>query len=108
MASKSSREEWPTEFKAVKVSDSFLGKELTFFFVTGVVNRNQYKYVEEAINVLAVHEIEKDKLVLSTLLNQGQLEELYNRFEPLSRTWRGQYYSLANAIVDAYMETAKG
>lgn len=107
MATKSSREEWPTEFKAVKVSDSFVGIDFTFYFVTGVVNRNQYKYVEEAINVLAVYEIEEDKLVLSTLLNQEQLEGFHEAFEPLSKKWRGQYYSLANAIVDAYREAVQ-
>lgn len=74
------------------------------FFVTGVVNENQYKYVDEVINVLAVQEIEPDKLVLSTLLNQEQLEEFNRTFEPRSREWRGQYYSLANAIVEACKE----
>ena len=102
-----SREQWPTEFKIVKVSDSFIGKELTFFFVTGIVNRNQSKYVRESINVLAEQEIETDKVVISTLLNQVELEKFNRDWESRSREWRGQYYSLANAIVDACSDALK-
>ncbi len=107
MVESSSRLEWPTEFKMVKVIDSFIGKDLTIFFVSGIVNKKQYKYVEDVIDVLAVHEIEDDRLVLSTLLRQEQLEQFYEVYEPRSRQWRGQYYSLANAVVDAYTEVMK-
>ena len=104
MATKSSLEKWPTQFNVVKISESFVGNELTFFLVSGTVNKNQYKHVDDAINILATQEIAKDSLVISTLLNQKQLENFNAIFEPRSRTWRGQYYSLANAIVDACKE----
>ncbi len=101
MAAGSSREKWPTEFRVVKVPATFLGEELPFYFLSGVLNRNQYKQVQQIINVLSVHEIEADKLMISTLLDRKRLNEICAVFEPRSRGWRGQYYSLANAIVDA-------
>lgn len=101
MAAKSSVEKWPTQFNVVKVSDSFVGNELTFFLVTGALNNNQYQHVKDEINVLTVQQIDTDKLVISTLLNQKQLERFNAAFEPRSRTWRGQYYALANSIVGA-------
>lgn len=101
MTTESSIEKWPTQFKVVPVSESVLGEELNLYFVTGVVNSNQYKFVDEATHVRAVHEIDTDKLVVSTLINRKQIEELNETFEPRSRSWRGQYYALANAIVDA-------
>ena len=51
-----------------------------------------------------VVELEDDKLLLIGVVNTNQLTEIYNLFEPLSRSWRGQYQSLAKAIVDAYNE----
>ncbi|MFC2055710.1 hypothetical protein ACFLV7_15655 [Chloroflexota bacterium] len=49
-----------------------------------------------------VVEFEDNKLLLISVVNKKQLKEIYNLFEPLSRKWRGQYQSLAKAIVDAY------
>jgi hypothetical protein len=49
-----------------------------------------------------VVELGDDKLLVIGVLNKKQLTETYRLFEPLSRTWRGQYQSLARAIVEAY------
>ena len=38
------------------------------------------------------------------VVNKYQLKEIHGIFEPLSRSWRGQYQSLAKAIVGAYAE----
>jgi len=54
-----------------------------------------------------VVEFEEDKLLLIGVVNKNQLEAVFDIFEPLSRSWRGQYQSLAIAIVDAYMEWQK-
>ncbi len=54
-----------------------------------------------------VVEFEEDKLLLIGVVNKNQLEAIFDIFEPLSRSWRGQYQSLAIAIVDAYMEWQK-
>lgn len=88
----------------VKVFDSPFGKELTFYFVTGIVNEEKRDYVAEEISVLAQQEIEEDKLVISALLNQKQFERFNGKFEDFSRRHRGQYQSAAKAIVAAYEE----
>jgi hypothetical protein len=74
----------------VKVFDSPFGKELTFFFVTGIVNEEQRDYVAEEINILAEQEIEGDKLVISALLNQKQFERFNGKFEDLGFGCRGR------------------
>jgi hypothetical protein len=51
-----------------------------------------------------VVEAEHDKLILITLLDEEQLNEVCNMLEPLSRSWRGKYQSLAKAIVGAYKD----
>ena len=107
MTAQSSAEKWPASFKVVRVTDSCIGKELVLFFLTGVVNSRQRDQVSNVIDVLAEQEIDPDRLVISTLLNQEQLEELDRVFAPRAKAWRGQYYSLANAIVDACQEALK-
>ena len=101
-------DQWPSEFKMVKVFDSPVGGELTFFFVTGVVNKKQSEYVAGEINVLTEQEIEPDKLVISALLNQEQFDEFNTEFERRSREHRGQYQSVAKAIVAAHAELTEG
>lgn len=59
---------------------------------------------QAAKTFVEVVELEDDKLLLIGVVNKNQLTEIYNLFEPLSRSWRGQYQSLAKAIVDAYNE----
>ncbi len=51
-----------------------------------------------------VVELEDDKLMLIGVVNKNQLKEIHGLFEPLSRSWRGQYQSLAKGIVDAYKD----
>ena len=48
-----------------------------------------------------VVQLEKGKLLVLAVLNEEQLEAMYEHFEPVSRTWRGQYQSMAKAIVRA-------
>lgn len=97
-------EKWPSQFKMVKVFDSPIGNELTFYFVTGIVNKSQRDYVAGDINLLSEQEVEADKLVISALLNQEQFEDFNSKFERLSREHRGQFQSAAKAIVAAYRE----
>ncbi|MBM3128716.1 MAG: hypothetical protein FJ009_08850 [Chloroflexi bacterium] len=51
---------------------------------------------------MKVLELGEDKLLLVAVVNKKQLQAIYGVFEPLSRSWRGQYQPLAKAIVDAY------
>ena len=48
-----------------------------------------------------VVQLEKGKLLFLAVLNEEQLEAMYEHFEPVSRTWRGQFQSMAKAIVRA-------
>jgi hypothetical protein len=52
--------------------------------------------------VVQIFEIEEGKYVLFGVLNERQLKEIYGLFEPLARSWRGQFQALAKAIVSAY------
>jgi len=104
----SSVEKWPAPFQVRKVSESLLGKELTFFFITGVVNKNQYDEVKKDLNILITLELDADKLVISTLVDHEQLDAFYKVFERRSKVWRGQYYALAKAIVAACKEALEG
>ena len=92
---------WPTIIKLVSVSTSILVEQLNLYFLTGIMNKSQAESIEEVISIVSSTEIERDKVVLTTLLHQGQIKHLYETFEPRSREWRGQYYSLSKAIVEA-------
>jgi hypothetical protein len=54
-----------------------------------------------AETLVQVVELEKGKLLFLAVLNEEQLQAMYEQFEPVSRTWRGQFQSLAKAIVRA-------
>jgi len=45
--------------------------------------------VKAAKTFVEVVELEDDKLLLIGVVNKNQLKEIYNLFEPLSRSWRG-------------------
>ena len=66
------------------------------------IGKENLKMAKAAKTFAEVVELEDDKLLLIGVVNKNQLKEIYNLFEPLSRSWRGQYQSLAKAIVDAY------
>jgi hypothetical protein len=100
-------EKWPTPFQIEKISDSVMGKEFIFFFVTGVLTQDQYRILSADLNLISVLEIEGDKRVVSTLVDQEQLEELHKVYEPRSRSWRGQYQVLSKAIVTEYEKVLK-
>ncbi|MDQ4062472.1 MAG: hypothetical protein M3122_00910 [Actinomycetota bacterium] len=74
--------------------------------MSGVLRQGQYEELANVIPVLAVHKAE-DKLIVSTLIDQEKCEELYRFFEPLKRSWRNQYYVLANEIVHECREALK-
>lgn len=49
-----------------------------------------------------VTELDNGKLLVVGILSKAQLKELYRFLEPKSRSWRGQYQSMARALVTAY------
>ncbi len=51
----------------------------------------------------SIIEFEKDKYLISGILNKEQLKALYDELiEPKSRSWRGQYQEFAKEFVSAY------
>ena len=56
----------------------------------------------KSTNFAKVIELEDDKLLLISVVNEKQLEAVYEVFEPLSRSWRGQFQAFAKVLVAAY------
>jgi hypothetical protein len=98
---KSSIEKWPTVFNIVNVASSVLGEQFILYFVTSVSTKDQAEEVKKVIPILSETAIEADKVVLTTLIHKGQLKLLYETFAPRAKEWRGQYYALSQAIVEA-------
>ncbi len=49
-----------------------------------------------------VLESDDDEYIIVGKVNGKQLETIYQVFEPVSRSWRGQYQAMAKAIVSGY------
>lgn len=45
--------------------------------------------------------MDSDLVVIATLVTRGQLISAYDKFVPLAKEFRGQYYAVANAFVAA-------
>jgi len=97
-------EKWPTYFRVSRISDSVLSQAFTLYFIVGVVNETQFETISKEFNLHAQFEIEEDKIVIASLVNQEQLEKIHKVFEPRASSWRGQYYALANQLVSAIKE----
>lgn len=94
-------EKWPVVFQVTRLPNSLLNKLPNGYLIAGVVNRNQKASVTWRFPLQSDAEIEEDRYIITLLLDADGIERLYNTFEPLSRSWRGQYQSLAKAIVAA-------
>jgi hypothetical protein len=57
---------------------------------------------KSAKTTVDVMDLGNGKFLLVGVLTREQLEATRDVFEPLSRSWRGQYQSMAKAIVEAY------
>jgi hypothetical protein len=98
------REKWPTHFKATRITTSVIGQELDFYFIAAIVNQNQLKDLKENMQILAEFEVGNDRYAALSILNYNQINQLLQVYEPRSRVWRGQWYALANAVVDGCRE----
>lgn len=94
-------EKYPCEIKVVKMSTTIIGKELDLYFVSGVMNQNQAETIKERLPVISEFKVDPDMVVLSTLVSHQQLVTAYEKFIPLAKEFRGQYYAVANRFVDA-------
>lgn len=57
------------------------------------------------MNQFSIIEFEKDRYLISGILNKEQLKALHDELiEPKSRSWRGQYQEFAKSFVRAYKE----
>ena len=99
-----SKDKWPVVFQITLITESLRNESLTTYLVVGIMNYKQVDTMAELINLHANFQVDEDKYVIAVLLTQDQLKALYVKFEPLSRSWRGQYQSLTKAFVKAYQE----
>ena len=102
-----SQEKWPTFFKVTRISSSILMQELTLYFVVAVTNKEQLLELKDHMQMLAEFEIDDDRVTASSILNHEQIIHLAQVYEPLAKSWRGQWYALANAVVDGCSEAFK-
>ena len=96
---KVSEQKWPVEMKLVQTTNSLM-EEFNLFFLSGIVDEEQLNTLKSKMPILSVFEIGGDKLVFSTLVNQRQLQQVYDEFVRLAKEWRGKYYSLTNKFVE--------
>lgn len=94
-------EKWPTVFQAIRLPDNLLTRLPTGYLVIGLVNQNQKESVVYRFSLQSEDKVEDDRYIITLLIDQDGLEQLYNTFEPFSRSWRGQYQALAKAVVAA-------
>ena len=102
-----SREKWPVHFEAKRVTSSIIGQELVLYFVAVVANQEQIGSLKDHMKVLAEFEIDSDKYAALSILGCNQIDQLLQAYEPVSKEWRGQWYALANAVVDGCREALK-
>jgi hypothetical protein len=57
---------------------------------------------KEYKSFVEVVELEENKLMLIAVVNKRQLGAIHEIFEPLSRSWRGQFQAFARAVVESY------
>ena len=96
-------EKWPTFFRVEQISDSVLSQAFSVYLIVGVVNPSQLQQVHRELDPRATTEIkiEEGKFVVASLVTKERLEEIRQVFKPRAKSWRGQYYALANEIVSA-------
>jgi hypothetical protein len=97
----SSFERWSAEIKVEKISSSILDQELDLYFISGVMNENQRDTVKERLPILSEFKLDADKVVICSLVTYKRLQKAYEEFSHYSKIYRGQYYVVANKIVDA-------
>ena len=96
-------EKWPTLFRVVKIVDSVLSKILNIFLLVGVVNENQLNGAKD-IDLHVSVQIEEDRFVLASLVNEDRLGEILERYRSSVLRWRGQYQAMSKALVAACEE----
>jgi len=92
---------WPAEIRISKVVSSVLDREMSLYFVTGLMNKNQYLTLKEKMPILSDFQVDIERWVIATLLTHQQLSDAYNACASPARTWRGQYYVITNRFVSA-------
>ena len=97
-------EKWPTHFSVVKVVDSFLSKLLNIYLVVGVVNEKQLNEASKDIDLHARMQIDEDRFVIASLVNQDRLDGVLARYRERASRWRGQYQAMSKALVAACEE----
>ncbi len=100
--SAASKDKWPTDFKITKVSESVLGQQLNLYLISSILTSDQAAQFSSDIDSITSHSLrEGDNVFLSVLAAQEQIEKVSKIYQPRAKNWRGQYYALANAVVDS-------
>lgn len=94
-------EKWPAEIRISMVVSSVLDREMSLYFVTGLMNKKQYTTLKEKMPIMSDFQVDDKRWVVATLLTHQQLSDAYNAYTSLAKTWRGQYYVITNKFVSA-------
>lgn len=101
-----SADKWPVDIRVSSLTVSEVNKALSTLLIVGVMNGNQLESMDIRMGIHTVMEIGEDRYVMVGVVTQYQLDDLYVIFEPLSRSWRGQYQVLAKEFVRAVQDKA--
>lgn len=94
-------EKWPVSLSIEEVMASPHNPGLSIFLVSGVMNVKQSETLREGLPQLTVHETSGDIRAVAAVLSRQQLSEAHDYYAAPSKSWRGQYYVIANAFVNA-------
>jgi len=99
-----SADKWPVVIRVSSLTVSEVNNALSTLLIVGVMNGTQLESMDIRMGIHTVMEIGEAQYVMVGVVTQYQLDDLYKIFEPLSRSWRGQYQVLAKEFVRAVQE----
>jgi hypothetical protein len=97
----SSFEKWPVKLHIKKMGNSLLGEELDLYLVSGLMDQDQCETLNVRLKTHIQLEVNDGLWAISTVATHRQLIKAYEAFQPLAKEFRGRYYVIANAFVEA-------
>jgi hypothetical protein len=83
------------------MGNSLVGEELDLFLVTGIMDEDQCETLNVRLKIHSQLSIDENHWAISTIATHCQLKKAYEAFQPLAKEFRGRYYVIANAFVEA-------
>jgi hypothetical protein len=100
------RENWPVKILITGMPLSILGEDIPLYHLLGTMNQAQIATLVEdgrlSEGLTSTLQLDSSTSVLSAVLTGKQLASAYEALSGPSKTWRGQYYSVTQAFVEAY------